>query len=65
MEVNRDRLNNPFKDEEELKEKIKKVWRDVAFDLPETRKSFKEFGKRIRSVEENSGYWYCIKMFCS
>ena len=62
-EVYRDRLNKPFKDEEELKEKIKKVWKDVAFDLPETRESFKEFGKRVRSVEENSGY--CIKIIYS
>ena len=62
-EVYRDRLNKPFKDEEELKEKIKKVWKHVAFELPEIRKSFKEFGKRVRSVEENSGY--CIKIFYS
>ena len=42
-------------------EKIRSVWKDVAFDLPEIRKALKQFAKRVRTFNENDGN--CTKMF--
>ena len=58
--VYEDRFGQPFKSEDELKKKIKKVWSEVAQDLPEIRKALKQFVPRLASVEEKSGE--CIKM---
>ena len=57
--VYEDRFGQPFKSEDELKKKIKKVWSEVAQDLPEIRKALK---LKKKSVEEKSGG--CIKMIC-
>ena len=58
--VYEDRFGQPFKSEDELKKKIKKVWSEVAQDLPEIRKALKQFAPRLACVEEKSGE--CIKM---
>ena len=50
----------PFSSEEELKTKIKAVWKDCATDLKPLRKAIKQFVPRLRAVEEKQGY--CIKM---
>ena len=58
--VYEDRFGQPFKSEDELKKKIKKVWSEVAQDLPEIRKALKQFVPRLACVEEKSGE--CIEM---
>ena len=50
----------PFSSEEELKTKIKAVWKDCATDLKPLQKAIKQFVPRLRAVEEKQGY--CIKM---
>ena len=54
------RADEPFSSEEELKTKIKAVWKDCATDLKPLRKAIKQFVPRLRAVEEKQGY--CIKM---
>ena len=57
------RAEEPFSSEEELKTKIKTVWKDCATDLKLLRKAIKKFVPRLRGVEEKQGY--CIKIiFC-
>ena len=58
--VHEDRFGQPFKSEDELKKKIKKVWSEVAQDLPEIRKALKQFAPRLACVKEKSGE--CFKM---
>ena len=53
------RAGEPFSSEE-LKTKIKAVWKDCATDLKPLRKAIKQFVPRLRAVEEKQGY--CIKM---
>ena len=53
----------PFSSEEELKTKIKAVWKDCATDLKPLRKAIKQFVPRLRAVEEKQGS--CIKMIFS
>lgn len=62
-EVYRGRLNNPFENEEELKRKIKSVWKKVGSNREIIRKALKEFLPRARTVHENNGG--CIKLFYS
>ena len=54
------RAGEPFSSEEELKTKIKAVWKDCATDMKLLRKAIKQFVPRLRAVEEKQGY--CIKM---
>ena len=54
------RVGELFSSEEELKTKIKAVWKDCATDLKPLRKAIKQFVPRLRAVEEKQGY--CIKM---
>ena len=46
------RADEPFSSEEELKTKIKAVWKDCATDLKPLRKAIKYFVPRLRGVEE-------------
>ena len=41
--VYEDHFGQPLKSEDELKKKIKKVWSEVAQDLPQIRKALKQF----------------------
>ena len=41
-----------FKDESELKKKIKKVWQEVASDVKEIRKALKLFVPRLKTVKK-------------
>ena len=59
-EVYQGTAGEPFSSEEELKTKIKAVWKDCATDLKPLRKAIKQFVPRLRAVEEKQGY--CIKM---
>ena len=54
------RAGQPFSSEEELKTKIKAMWKDCATDLKPLRKATKQFVPKLRAVEEKQGY--CIKM---
>ena len=54
------RAGEPFSSEEELKRKIKAVWKGCATDMKLPRKAIKQFVPRLRAVEEKQGY--CIKM---
>ena len=54
------RAGEPFSSGEELKTKIKAVWKDCATHLKPLRKAIKQFVPRLRAVEEKQGY--CIKM---
>ena len=47
------RAREPFSSEEELKAKIKAVWRDCAKDLKPLRKAIDQFVPRLRAVEED------------
>ena len=58
--VYEDRFGNPFKDIDELKRKIRKVWPEVTNDTKEIRKTLKLFVPRLNTVSENEGN--CIKM---
>ena len=42
-----------FSSEEELKTKIKAVWKNCATDLKPLRKAIKQFVPRLRAVKEN------------
>ena len=55
------RLNKPFENERKLKKQIESIWKDVAFNLPEIRRSIKQFAGRLRTVRERAGQ--CIKTF--
>ena len=59
-EVYQGRAGEPFSSEEELKSKIKAVWKNCATDLKPLRKAIKQFVPRLQAVEEKQ--WYCIKM---
>ena len=54
------RAGKPFSSEEELKTKVKTVWKDCATDLKPSRKAIKQFVPRLQAVEEKQRY--CIKM---
>ena len=54
------RAGEPFSSEEELKTKIKALWKDCATDLKPLRKAIKQFVPRLQAVKEKQGY--CIKM---
>jgi len=60
-EVYRGRLNNPFENEEQLKRKIKSVWKKIGSNHEIIRKALKQFLPRVRTVNENNGG--CIKLF--
>ena len=53
------RAGEPFSSEE-LKTKIKALWKDCATDLRPLRKAIKQFVPRLQAAEEKQGY--CIKM---
>ena len=59
--VYENRFNQDFKDMEALKRRIRKVWPEVASEVNEIRKAFREFVPRLQSVKDNDGQ--CIKMF--
>ena len=50
------RVFNPFKDEAELKQKIKSVWKECAQNTKIIRKAFKQFVPRLDAVAEKEGY---------
>ena len=52
------RAGEPFSLEEELKTKIKAVWKDCARDLKPLRKVIKQFVPRLRAVKEEQGCLY-------
>ena len=54
------RAGESFISEEELKTKIKAVWKDCATDWKPLRKAIKQFVPRLQAVEEKKGY--CIKV---
>ena len=54
------RAGEPFSSEEQLKTKIKAVWKDCVTDLKPLRKAIKQFVPRLRAVQEKQGYY--IKM---
>ena len=56
-------LNTSFQNEEELINRIKKVWKEEASDVGNIRKAIKQFVKRLRAVEEKEGQ--SIKMLYS
>ena len=58
--VYENRFNRAFKDEEALKRRIRKVWPEVASEVQEIRKAFKQFVPRLQAVHEKEGR--CIKM---
>ena len=49
------RINQPFKNEEEMISRIKAVWKECATNLTEIRKAMKEFPGRLRAVTECNG----------
>ena len=44
----------------ELKKQIEIVWKDIAFNLPEIRRTIKQFAGRLNVVKERKDQ--CIKM---
>ena len=50
------RLNKPFNNLDELKEKIKEVWSECATNTEEIRKALKQFVPRLHAVAENDGF---------
>ena len=58
--LSENRLNEPFENKRELKKRIKSVWKDIAFSLPEIRRAMKQFAGRLKAVKEREGQ--CIKM---
>ena len=58
--VYENRFNKPFENEDQLKRRIKRVWKDVASDVVEIRKALKQFVPRLKQVAEKQGS--CIKM---
>ena len=59
-EVYNGRLNNPFKNEDELKRKTKATWKKVGSNRDVIRKAMKAFIPRCRTVHEKNGS--CIKL---
>ena len=49
------RAGEPLSSEEELKTKIKAVWKDCATDLKPLRKAIKRLFPRLQAVEEKQG----------
>ena len=49
------RAGEPLSSEEELKTKIKAVWKDCATDLKPLRKAIKWLFPRLQAVEEKQG----------
>ena len=51
-----DRFNQTFRKSDKLKKEVekevKKVWREVAYNLTETRKTLKQFTPRLKVIEE-------------
>ena len=58
--VYKGRMGEPFKNEKELKQKIKSVWKECASDKKVIRKAFKQFIPRLNAVVDNNGH--SIKM---
>ena len=58
--VYKGRMGEPFKNEKELKQKIKSVWKECASDKKVIRKAFKQFITRLNAVVDNNGH--SIKM---
>ena len=58
--VYENRLNKPFENKRELNKQIERVWKDIAFSLPEIRRAIKQFAERLKAVKEREGQ--CIKM---
>ena len=56
------RMGKPFKNETELKRKIKSVWNECATNTTEIRKAFRQFLPRLKAVVEKNGY--SIKTVC-
>ena len=52
------RAREPFISEEELKTKIKAVWKDCVTDLKPLRKTIKQFVPRLRAFEKKTGILY-------
>ena len=52
------RAGEPFSSEEELKTKIKAVWKDCATDLKLSRKAVKQFVPRLQAVDKKTGILY-------
>ena len=50
------RYGEPFSSKEELKTKIKAVWKDCGTDLKQLRKAIKQFVPRLQAVDETQGY---------
>ena len=50
------RMNKPFKDEDELKRRIKSVWPSCAQETDVIRRAMKQFVPRLRAIEEKQGY---------
>lgn len=59
--VYENRINKPFIDEEEIKTKIKSVWKECANNLYEIRKAMKEFPGRLKAIGDCNGS--SIKMY--
>ena len=49
------RLNKPFESEAEMIRRIKSVWKECASNLPEIRKSMKQFTQRHQAVNQCNG----------
>ena len=60
LKVYEGRAGIPFDSEQELKNKIKRVWSSVASDKKTIRKAIKQFVPRLREVARKGGY--SIKM---
>ena len=60
QKVYENRLNKTFENERELKKRIKSVWKDIAFSLPEIQRAIKQFAGRLKAVKERQGQ--CINM---
>ena len=58
--VYEDRAGRPFKNEQELRRKIKRVWPECAAKKAEIRKAIKQFVPRLRAIDRKNGY--SIKM---
>ena len=58
--LSENRLNEPFENKRELKKRIKSVWKDIAFSLPEIQRAVKQFAGRFKVVNEREVQ--CITM---
>ena len=50
------RMKNPFKNEEELKARMRTAWKECVTNTTEIRKAIKQFVPRLRTVNEKRGY---------